>query len=270
MGRNLLPQENEAGHQHAHEREIAERGDNRVHRSQHRLIGDQARKGSRNEIQGDKTDRTYNQRPHPENTMFGQVDKQPSAPDQHAQQEQRGRLEETSVPPRPQQAEQLAVPKVRLDHRPEIRLRKEWIHALAVNIPSAGCRHIAGIHQRIEKLAEFERLEHQDNSSNENCPVTPFAGQHEHHADYGVKHQYVAGEKRPVETADNEQEKKPPQETQAEIFTLLCLVVILDEKLNPNSREKIAYAFPEKRKNKVSHTPLSIACINAEEAAGKS
>lgn len=101
MGRNLLPQENEAGHQHAHEREIAERGDNRVHRSQHRLIGDQARKGSRNEIQGDKTDRTYNQRPHPENTMFGQVDKQPSAPDQHAQQEQRGRLEETSVPPRP-------------------------------------------------------------------------------------------------------------------------------------------------------------------------
>ncbi len=50
MGRNLLPQENEAGHQHAHEREIAERGDNRVHRSQHRLIGDQARKGSRNEI----------------------------------------------------------------------------------------------------------------------------------------------------------------------------------------------------------------------------
>lgn len=81
----------------------------------------------------------------------------------------------TSVPPCPQQAEQLAVPKVGLDHRPEIRLRKERIHTLAMNTPNAGCRHIVRIYHRIEKLAEFERLEHQDNSGNEDRSVAPSA-----------------------------------------------------------------------------------------------
>ena len=129
MGRNLLPQEDETSDQHTHEREIAERGNHRIHRSQHRLVGDHIRQGSRNEIQRDKADRADNQRPHPENPMFGQFGKQLSASDQHTQQEQRGSLEETSVPPCPQQTEQLAVPKVGLDHRPEIRLRKERIHS---------------------------------------------------------------------------------------------------------------------------------------------
>ena len=175
MGRNLLPQEDKTSDQHTHEREIAERGNHRVHRSQHRLVGDHIRKGSRNEIQRDKANRTDNQLPHPENPMFGQVGKQLSASHQHTQQEQRGSLEKTSVPPCPQQAEQLAVPKVGLNHRPEIRLRKERIHTLAMNTPNAGCRHIVRIYHRIEKLAEFERLEHQDNSGNEDRSVAPSA-----------------------------------------------------------------------------------------------
>lgn len=136
---------------------------------------------------GTKQIATDNQRPHPEHAVFGKVDKQLPAPDQHTEQEQRGRLEETSVAPRPQQAEQLAVPKVGLDHRPEIRLREERVHALAVNAPYAGCRHIVGIHHRIEEFAEFERLEHQDNGGNQDCTVTPFANQYKHNTDYGIK-----------------------------------------------------------------------------------
>ena len=46
-----------------------------------------------------------------ENPMFGQVGKQLSASHQHTQQEQRGSLEKTSVPPCPQQAERLRRPK---------------------------------------------------------------------------------------------------------------------------------------------------------------
>ena len=64
----------------------------------------------------------------------------------------------------------------RLNNWPsEIRLRKERIHTLAMNTPNAGCRHIVRIYHRIEKLAEFERLEHQDNSGNEDRSVAPSA-----------------------------------------------------------------------------------------------
>lgn len=53
--------------------------------------------------------------------------------------------------------------------------RKERIPTLAMNTPNAGCRHIVRIYHRIEKLAEFERLEHQDNSGNEDRSVAPSA-----------------------------------------------------------------------------------------------
>ena len=135
MCRNLLPQKYEACNQHTHKGEIAERRDYGIHRGQHRLIGNHIRQGGCDEIQRDKTDCSYNQSPHPEHAVFGQIHKQLLTADQHPQQEQRGSLEETSVSPCPQKAEQLAVPQVGFDHRPEIRLRQERIHALAVNTP---------------------------------------------------------------------------------------------------------------------------------------
>lgn len=174
MGRNLLPQEDKTSDQHTHEREIAERGNHRVHRSQHRLVGDHIRKGSRNEIQRDKANRTDNQRPHPENPMFGQVGKQLSASHQHTQQEQRGSLEKTSVPPCPQQAEQL--PSQRLDlPSPRNPAAKGTDTYVGYEHAKRRCRHIVRIYHRIEKLAEFERLEHQDNSGNEDRSVAPSA-----------------------------------------------------------------------------------------------
>ena len=155
MGRNLLPQEDKTSDQHTHEREIAERGNHRVHRSQHRLVGDHIRKGSRNEIQRDKANRTDNQRPHPENPMFGQVGKQLSASHQHTQQEQRGSLEKRPYPHAHN----------RLNNWPSQRLdltiaqksgceRNGYIRCY--EHAKRGCRHIVRIYHRIEKLAEFE------------------------------------------------------------------------------------------------------------------
>lgn len=56
------------------------------------------------------------------------------------------------------------------------------------------------------------------------------------------------GKKRPVETADNEQKEKPPQETQTEVFTFLRLIVILNKKAESEQQGENRVSFPGKEK----------------------
>ena len=71
--------------------------------------------------------------------------------------------------------------------------------------------------------------------------------------------------KQPIKNRSTNRQKKRSRKS----FPFLAWLSNWMKKLKPNSRAKIAYAFPEKRKNKVSHTPLSKAFIKSVVASGK-
>ena len=66
----------------------------------------------------------------------------------------------------------------------------------------------------------------------------------------------MSREKRPVETADNEQKEKPPQETQAKVFAFLRLVVILNEKTESEQQRENRVSFPGKEEKQCFPYPF--------------
>ena len=78
------------------------------------------------------------------------------------------------------------------------------------------------------------------------------------------------GKKRPVETADNEQKEKPPQETQTEVFTFLRLIVILNKKAESEQQGENRVSFPGKEEKQCFPYSFIHRLHKAEEAVGKS
>ena len=170
--------EEQRGDDDCHEAELVQRVDDQHQRRQESGIGegreDALRKGlgghgfheSRNQrtqsVEGEEGEERHGQDAAPQAAVVGTVGKPFRPASHHAEDEERGRLEEAAVLPGPGQTENLSLPEISFQCLPEVALRERYHDRLPVVSVTEGQDGCLAVYPcRITHLQPFQWLQHQ-------------------------------------------------------------------------------------------------------------